>query len=99
MKKSTLIGFSILSVFLLCSLSYNPIIAEKPVIELKEDVISIENEDALNVQIKIQQNTTIYEGDIISCNITGDPTSIYWRINNQDIHQTFYNNNPIIFDP
>lgn len=45
MKKSTLIGISILSVFLLCSLSYKPIIAEKQVIKSKEEVIIIGNED------------------------------------------------------
>jgi len=45
MKKSTLIGLSILSVFLLCSLSYNPIIAEKPIIKPREEVISVESKD------------------------------------------------------
>lgn len=45
MKKIIVIGISILSVFILCSLSYNPIIAEKPIIKTKEEVISIESED------------------------------------------------------
>jgi len=45
MKKSTLIGISILSVFILCSLSYQPIIAEKPIIKPKEEVISVESND------------------------------------------------------
>ncbi len=45
MKKSTLIGLSILSVFLLCSLSYQPIIAEQPIIKPKENVILVESKD------------------------------------------------------
>jgi len=45
MNKSTLIGLSILSVFILCSLSYQPIIAEKPIIKPREEVISVESED------------------------------------------------------
>ncbi len=45
MKKSTLIGLSIISVFLLCSLSYNPIVAEEPIIEIKKDVNLVEDED------------------------------------------------------
>lgn len=45
MKKSKLIGLSILSVFLLCNLSYQPIIAEKPIIKTKEEDISFESED------------------------------------------------------
>lgn len=45
MKKSKLIGLSILSVFLLCSLSYNPIIAGKLDSKSKEEIILIENRD------------------------------------------------------
>ena len=54
MKKSTLIGLSILSVFMLCSLSYNPIIADETIQtnqlkqSLKDEVLrikTIEEED------------------------------------------------------
>ncbi|MFE3846278.1 hypothetical protein ACFL1L_05430 [Thermoplasmatota archaeon] len=45
MKKIIVIGISILSIFLLCSLSYQPITAEKPIIKQKEEVISVEDED------------------------------------------------------
>jgi len=51
------------------------------------------------VKINIEPNTIIYEGDIINCTITGNPTSMYWSINNQSKHTTFYGNDPIIFDP
>jgi hypothetical protein len=36
MKKIAVIGISILSVFILCSLSYQPIIADTPIEEIKE---------------------------------------------------------------
>ena len=45
MKKSKIIGLSILSVFLLCSLSYQPIIAEKQVIEIKENIDIVEKDN------------------------------------------------------
>ena len=51
------------------------------------------------VKINIDPYTTIYEGDIINCTITGSPTIKYWSINNQSKRTTFQNNDPIIFDP
>lgn len=44
MRRTTLIGISILSVFLLCSLSYQHI-ADEPIIERKLDVIYTESDD------------------------------------------------------
>jgi len=51
------------------------------------------------VKINIDPNTTIFEGDIINCSITGDPIYKYWSINNQSKHTTFYGDNPVIYDP
>jgi len=51
------------------------------------------------VKINITPNSIIYEGDIIDCDITGNPTVKYWLINNQSKHTTFYEGDPIIFDP
>ena len=70
-------------------------------------LVYIENEDddsnvyleIPTVKINIHPHTIIYEGDIIDCTITGNPTIKYWAINNQKKHTTFYDNNPIIFDP
>jgi hypothetical protein len=45
MKKTKTIGLSILTVFLLCSISYNPIAAEKQVIEIKENIEIGDEED------------------------------------------------------
>ena len=64
-------------------------------------LISIETKANLvspTVKINIDPNTIIYEGDIINCTITGNPTFIYWSINNQSKHTTFYDD-PVIFDP
>ena len=60
------------------------------------------NEDKGNVpsvKINIDPYTIVYEGDIIDCSITGNPTLKYWFINNQSSHTTFYENDPVIFDP
>jgi hypothetical protein len=51
------------------------------------------------VKININPYTIIYEGDVIDCNITGNPTVKYWFINNQSDHTTFYGDDPVIFDP
>jgi hypothetical protein len=51
------------------------------------------------VTLNIDPFTVVYEGDIIACEITGDPTTIYWQINGQSTHTTFQDDNPIIFDP
>ena len=48
MKKSTLIGLSILSVFLLCSISYQPIIAEKPIEQITQQVKESKNDCGCN---------------------------------------------------
>jgi len=51
------------------------------------------------VKINIQPYSLVYEGDIIDCEITGNPSIKYWTVNNQTPHHTFYNNNAVIFDP
>ena len=51
------------------------------------------------VKINIDPYTIVYEGDILNCTITGNPTLKYWFINNQSSHTTFYENDPVIFDP
>ncbi len=45
MKKSILIAGSVLSLFLLVSLSYQPIIAEEPIIETQIEDIPIKSDD------------------------------------------------------
>jgi len=57
------------------------------------------NTNPPNVKINLDSNAVIYEGDIINCTISGSITSKYWTINNKSHHTTFYNDNPIIFDP
>lgn len=67
-----------------------------------DSLISIESGTGClppTVKIDIDPNTTIYEGDIINCTITGDPIFKYWSINNQSHHTTFYEDDPVIFDP
>jgi hypothetical protein len=51
------------------------------------------------VKINIDSFSTVYEGDIIDCNITGNPTLKYWKINDYPLHTTFYNENPVIYNP
>lgn len=54
---------------------------------------------APTVDINLDPFSVIYEGDIISCDITGDPEIKYWYINNNQPHIIFKNDNPVIFDP
>jgi len=35
------------------------------------------------VVINVEPYTMVYEGDIIDCDISGDPTFFYWQINSQ----------------
>jgi len=55
MKKPTLIGISILSVFILCSLSYQPIIADTP-IDMIEQVKTSKTTSMDNTIIKELKN-------------------------------------------
>jgi len=55
--------------------------------------------NAPTVVININPYEEVYEGDIIDCDITGSPTFFYWQINNQSHHTTFYEDDPVIFDP
>jgi hypothetical protein len=52
-----------------------------------------------SVKINIAPYTTVYEGDIIDCTITGVVTDKYWQINDNSKHTIFYDDDLIIFDP
>ena len=52
-----------------------------------------------SVTINITPYTTVYEGDIIDCTITGEITYKYWQINDGSEHTIFYDDDPLIFDP
>ena len=47
MKKSTIVGVSILSIFILCSLSYQPIVADTPI----ENIPIIKKSKASNLDV------------------------------------------------
>jgi hypothetical protein len=85
MKKIIAVYF----IFMLIGPSAVPIIASE----------SKANSNPPTVIINIDPYSVIYEGDIIDCDITGDPTVLYWTINNQSRHTTFYDDDPIVFDP
>ena len=51
------------------------------------------------VKLDIKPYTTFYEGDIINCEITGQPNVFYWTIENRSKHYTFHENKPVLFDP
>ena len=54
----------------------------------------------LEVKINIDPYSIIYEGDIIDCDVSAaSPYYLYWSINNQSHHTTFYYEDPVIFDP
>ena len=63
------------------------------------DLKTTGNGDIPSVTINIEPFSVVYEGDIINCTITGDPTVKYWLINNLTKHYTFNKNCPIIFNP
>jgi len=73
-----------------------------PIILIKTPIGSTTQIDKLNkptVKINIEPHSVIYEGDVINCDITGNPDIMYWKINNFSEHYTFNEDNPIIFDP
>ena len=80
------------SIFVLLAISITPLIS-------CFSSVSSANSDSPTVTINIDPYTVIYEGDIIDCDITGNPTVLYWTINKQSPHTTFYGDDPIIFDP
>jgi len=65
----------------------------------KLDVNVIKSINSPTVVINISPYEEVYEGDIIDCDISGNPTILYWQINGQSIHTTFYGDDPVIFDP
>lgn len=81
-----------LSILMLLLIGNNIVISAE--LETNDDI-----ETYLTVKINIDPYTAIYEGDIINCTITGEPVLKYWQIDAGDLHTTFYNNDPIIFDP
>jgi hypothetical protein len=73
-----------------------------PNISGNSEIFSIETLQSLrapNVEINIEPYSEVYEGDVIDCNITGEASILYWQINGQGFHTTFYDDDPIIFDP
>lgn len=61
--------------------------------------ININNDDPPSVDINLDPFSVIYEGDIISCDFTGDPEIKYWYINDNQPHCIFKDDNPVILDP
>jgi len=57
------------------------------------------NFNSLTVKINIDPYSVIYEGDIINCSISGESNLLYWQIDDNNPHYTFYGNDPILFDP
>jgi hypothetical protein len=55
--------------------------------------------DLLSVKIHVTPRTTLFEGDIVNCTITGNPQVKYWQINGQCNHTLFFGNDPVLFDP
>lgn len=82
----------IISIFILLTIAITPLIS-------CFSVVSSANSNPPTVAINIDPYTVIYEGDIIDCDITGNPTVLYWTVNNQSHHTTFYDDDPIVFDP
>jgi hypothetical protein len=93
-KQRIIWRLSIALIILILVISNSPIIFANTT---HENIIPSDN--VPNVTINIEPFSTIYEGDIINCSITGNPTSIYWQINDGRYHDIFYNDDPIIFDP
>jgi hypothetical protein len=56
-------------------------------------------DDSLSVLLHILPNSTLYEGDIVHCSITGNPSVKYWQINGQSHHTLFDGDNPVLYDP
>jgi hypothetical protein len=52
-----------------------------------------------SIVINLAPGSIVYEGDIINCTVTGNPTEMFWMINSQSPHYTFYGNDPVLFDP
>lgn len=57
------------------------------------------NSNQISVTINTLEMSVLYEGDIVECEITGEPDRIYWQVNNQSVHTTFIDDNPVLFDP
>jgi hypothetical protein len=73
-----------------------------PSIYCDNDIFSVKAINILNapsVTINIEPYEAVYEGDVIDCDITGNPTIIYWQINGKSTHTTFFGDDPVIFDP
>jgi len=51
------------------------------------------------VKIYLAPYSIVYEGDVLDCEITGNVNIKYWQINGQSHHTTFYDDDPVIFDP
>lgn len=61
--------------------------------------VVLHHEPTLSVTIQIPSESQVYEGDIINCTITGNPSIKYWQINGQGHHTTFFGDKPVLFNP
>jgi hypothetical protein len=83
-------------IFLFAFVSVSPLIFSNGVMF---NVKAEQFDNAPTVDINIQPYEKVYEGDIINCDISNDPTIMYWQINEQSIHNTFLGDDPVIFNP
>ena len=68
-------------------------------IVLGKIMVNENSKNEFSVKINIDPYSVIYEGDIINSTITGNYNVKYWQINNQNKHTTFYDDDPVIYDP
>ena len=65
----------------------------------QNQITSAVSDTLKEVSISLNDYTELYEGDMVPCIIQNNPSRIYWTIDNQSEHFTFYQTNPVIFDP
>jgi len=85
-----------------CIIFYFFVICLFPFITGDSNIFNVNAKQGCDIPIVVintEQFQEVFEGDIIDCNITGNPTLMYWQINNQSIHTTFNGDDPVIFDP
>ena len=87
--------YFLISIFLI----FSPFVLQLNGIYSKELESARINQSHKLVHINLSDYSSVFEGAIINCSIKGNPERIYWSINNQSEHDTFYGNDPVLFDP
>ncbi len=86
---------AIVSIVALCTLVAMPVLPSLGEVPAGEGNV----DGQPSVRLDVEPHAVVYEGDIVDCEVTGDPAELSWQIDDGGRHGTFAGDDPVLYDP